>query len=118
MMKVKVISPFHDINDFSVIHREGESLEVSDLRGDRLVRLGYAVVEQDMAPESPAYAPVQPTGDATAADIPEVAPAMDEAASGQPDAAEKSQTLFPADEAPQSKAKKTGKGKVKSGAVE
>lgn len=39
-MKIVVLGEFHDINDFSVVYKPGDIIEIDELRASLVVKLG------------------------------------------------------------------------------
>lgn len=52
-MKVKVLQPFRDINDFSLAHNIGDVIDVDDARAARLIELGLAETEKKAVQKEP-----------------------------------------------------------------
>ncbi len=76
-MKVKVVISFHDAANFTIIHKVGDEIEVSEERAQKLIELGLVKkvdgkkaekVEEPKVEEPKAEAPVE-----TAPEVPEEA---------------------------------------------
>lgn len=52
-MKVIVLSEFRDLNDFSVVHKVGDILEVADDRAAKLIELGLTQTEKKAEAKEP-----------------------------------------------------------------
>lgn len=51
-MRLRVVNPFRDKNNFNWLHNVGELIEVDDERGDTLISLGLAEKEKGEAEEA------------------------------------------------------------------
>lgn len=46
-MRIRVLKEFHDINNFALVHKEGDIFECDEERGNRLVAFKYAEVVEE-----------------------------------------------------------------------